>query len=53
MRPEAVGRKIVTTSGLVDVGEKDLPERGRLLARPYHSEQLADVLHELIGSSQV
>src|SRR6187399_2890330 len=27
--------KIVATSGLVDVGEKDLPEGGRFLAKPY------------------
>ena len=26
--------KIVATSGLVDVGEKDLPEGGRFLAKP-------------------
>jgi CheY-like chemotaxis protein len=45
--------KIVATSGLVDVGEKDLPEGGRFLAKPYHPEQLADVLRELIGGSQV
>jgi hypothetical protein len=30
--------KIVATSGLVDVGEKDLPQRGRFLAKPYRSE---------------
>ena len=27
--------KIVATSGLVDVGEKDLPEGGRFLPKPY------------------
>ena len=41
--------KIVATSGLVDVGEKDLPEGGRFLAKPYRFEELADVLRELIG----
>ena len=41
--------KIVATSGLVDVGEKDLPEGGRFLAKPYRSEDLAEMLRELIG----
>jgi CheY-like chemotaxis protein len=41
--------KIVATSGLVDVGEKDLPEGGRFLAKPYSCEQLAGMLRELIG----
>ena len=31
--------KIVATSGLVDVGEKDLPEGGRFLAKPYSAER--------------
>jgi CheY-like chemotaxis protein len=39
--------KIVATSGLVDVGEKDLPEGGRFLPKPYHPKQLAAVLREL------
>ena len=42
--------KIVATSGLVDVGEKDLPEGGRFLPKPYHARQLAAVLRELTGS---
>ena len=33
--------KIVATSGLVDVGEKDLPEGGRFLPKPYHAKQVA------------
>ena len=41
--------KIVATSGLVDVGEKDLPEGGRFLPKPYHAKQLAAVLRELTG----
>ena len=45
--------KIVATSGLVDVGEKDLPEGGRFLAKPYRSEELTEMLHELIGRRQV
>ena len=44
--------KIVATSGLVDVGEKDLPEGGRFLAKPYRSEELADILRELICGRQ-
>ena len=39
--------KIVATSGLVDVGEKDLPEGGRFLPKPYHPNDLAVVLREL------
>ena len=41
--------KIVATSGLVDVGEKDLPEGGRFLPKPYQPREVADVLHELTG----
>ena len=41
--------KIVATSGLGDVGEKDLPEGGRFLPKPYHARQLAAVLRELTG----
>src|SRR6266436_4185155 len=39
--------KIVATSGLVDVGEKDLPQGGRFVSKPYQAEALADVLLEL------
>ena len=39
--------KIVATSGLVDVGEKDLPEGGRFLRKPYGPGELACVLREL------
>ncbi|MBW8856528.1 MAG: response regulator, partial [Bradyrhizobium sp.] len=42
----------VATSGLVDVGEKDLPDGGRFLVKPYRSEQLAAVLRELIGDNR-
>jgi CheY-like chemotaxis protein len=41
--------KIVATSGLVDVGEKDLPEGGRFLAKPYSPEAIARLLRELAG----
>jgi hypothetical protein len=36
-------------AGRVDVGEKDLPEGGRFLPKPYHGRQLAAVLRELTG----
>ena len=39
--------KIIATSGLVDVGEKDLPEGGRFLRKPYGPGELACVLREL------
>ena len=42
--------KIVATSGLVDVGEKDLPEGGRFLAKPYLPKELTDVLRELMAA---
>jgi len=41
--------KIVATSGLVDVGEKDLPEGGRFLPKPYQAEALTEVLLDLTG----
>ena len=41
--------KIVATSGHLNVGEPDLPEGGRILAKPYRSIQLVGVLRELTG----
>jgi CheY-like chemotaxis protein len=41
--------KIVATSGLVDVGEKDLPEGGRFLPKPYSLEAIGGLLRELTG----
>ena len=41
--------KIVATSGHVEMAEKDLPEGGRFLPKPYNSHQIAGVLRELIG----
>ena len=41
--------KIVATSGLVDVGEKDLPEGGRFLAKPYSVGEITGTLRELVG----
>ena len=41
--------RIVATSGLVDVGENDLPEGGRFLAKPYSPEAITGLLRELIN----
>jgi CheY-like chemotaxis protein len=41
--------KIVATSGHVNVGEKDLPEGGRFLSKPYSPRQVTGVLRELTG----
>jgi CheY-like chemotaxis protein len=43
--------KIIATSGLVDVGEKDLPEGGRFLLKPYQPKGLTNVLRELMDDS--
>jgi hypothetical protein len=37
----------------VDVGEKDLPEGVRILAKSYGCERLADMLRELIVGSEL
>ena len=42
--------KIVATSGHVDVGETDLPEGGRFLAKPYNPKQVTGVLREVMGA---
>jgi CheY-like chemotaxis protein len=39
--------KIVATSGLLNIGEPDLPEGGRFLSKPYSRAQVKRVLHEL------
>lgn len=44
--------KIIATSGLVDVGEKDLPKGGRFLAKPYSPDELTDALHQLMEAGQ-
>ena len=41
--------KIVATSGHVGVGERDLPEGGRFLLKPYSPLQVTGVLRELTG----
>jgi CheY-like chemotaxis protein len=43
--------KIVATSGLVNIGEKDLPEGGRFLAKPYSPDAIAGLLRELTGAA--
>ena len=43
--------RIVATSGLVDVGENDLPEGGRFLAKPYSPEAVTGLLRELINDA--
>ena len=42
--------KIVATSGHVNVGERDLPEGGRFLLKPYSPLQVTGVLRELTGA---
>ena len=39
--------KIVATSGLADVSEKDLPAGGRFLPKPYNASQIVATLREL------
>src|ERR1700754_1203378 len=39
--------KIIATSGRLNVGEVDLPEGGRFLAKPYSPAQVTGVLREL------
>ena len=43
--------KIVATSGHINVGERDLPEGGRFLLKPYSPVQVTGVLRELTGVS--
>jgi CheY-like chemotaxis protein len=42
--------KIVATSGHVSVSQKDLPEGGRFLAKPYSPHQITGVLRELTAA---
>ena len=41
--------KIVATSGHVHIGEKELPEGGRFLPKPYSSAEITDLLREVIA----
>jgi CheY-like chemotaxis protein len=41
--------KIIATSGHVGVGERDLPEGGRFLSKPYSPQQVTGVLRELMA----
>jgi CheY-like chemotaxis protein len=43
--------KIVATSGFVNVGKDDLPEGGRFVPKPYHSEQIVAALRELTAAA--
>jgi CheY-like chemotaxis protein len=43
--------KIVATSGHVSVTQKDLPEGGRFLPKPYSPHEIAGVLRELTGGA--
>ena len=43
--------KIVATSGHPNVGERDLPDGGRFLPKPYSPRQVAGVLRELTGDA--
>jgi CheY-like chemotaxis protein len=43
--------KIVATSGHVSVTQKDLPEGGRFLPKPYSPHEIAGVLRELTGAA--
>jgi CheY-like chemotaxis protein len=42
--------KIIATSGLLNVGQVDLPEGGRFLPKPYSPAQVTGVLRELTVS---
>ena len=43
--------KIVATSGFVSVGEDDLPEGSRFLAKPYRPAQIVATLRELTAAA--
>ena len=45
--------KIVATSGHINIGERDLPEGGRFLLKPYSPVQVTGVLRELTGARQL
>jgi CheY-like chemotaxis protein len=41
--------KIIATSGRVNVRIDDLPDGGRFVPKPYHPEEIARTLRELVG----
>jgi CheY-like chemotaxis protein len=43
--------KIVATSGLLNLGEDDLPSGSRFLHKPYSPQQIVGTLRELIGAA--
>ncbi len=43
--------KIVATSGLLDLGEGDLPPGSRFLPKPYSPRQVVGALRELTGNA--
>jgi CheY-like chemotaxis protein len=42
--------KIVATSGRVSVTQRDLPEGGRFLSKPYSPNEITGVLRELTAA---
>lgn len=42
--------KIIATSGRFFLGKGDLPEGGRFLPKPYSSERITELLHEVLFS---
>lgn len=41
--------RVVLTSGKVLLRDKDIPDAGRFLLKPYSSYQVENVLHDLVG----
>ena len=42
--------KIIATSGRINVRIDDLPDGGRFVPKPYHPEEIARTLRELVGN---
>jgi CheY-like chemotaxis protein len=40
--------RIVATSGHIKIGEGDLPDGGRFIAKPYRQHQVVNMLNELV-----
>jgi CheY-like chemotaxis protein len=43
--------ELILTSGLIKIGQRDLPERGVFLAKPYSLEALTDTLSRFVDRS--